>query len=131
MGKNFAFSKEQLHPWQSVQCFKDFSSLMMFSLTLLNFMFRNFFCEKQHYIVSYLNLGCLHHNFTGHKYRLSVYLQNTVCTEFVGKSMCAHVCVPWGRNLCSSVEIWPKWQKVVSLTKWNHWKKAMKIWSSY
>lgn len=29
----------------------------------------------------------------------------------------AHVCVQCGRNFCSSVKIWPKWQKVVSLTK--------------
>ena len=42
----------------------------------------------------------------------------------------AHVCVQCGRNFCSSVKIWPKWQKVVSLTKWNHWKKAMIAWRS-
>ena len=29
----------------------------------------------------------------------------------------AHVCVQCGRNFCSSVKLWPKWQEVVSLTK--------------
>ena len=54
---------------------------------LINFLFRNFFLNKNNIItVLYLNLGCFHHNFTEHKHCLSVYLENN-CTEFVGKSV--------------------------------------------
>ena len=107
----FALSKIYL-PYNKVfKCFRDLSSLMM--VTLINFMFRNFFKQKQHYTASFLNSGCFHHNFTGNKHYLSVYLQNN-CPEFVGKSALN----PWADKLLyivTSLSI-ASWKTLSSLT---------------